>query len=183
MLRVYLGTIEHDNKHTYIYAYIDHQMFRSHDGAGVDVLVVEHVHVLDLGGGGIRHGLRGAADEARGGLLVVGAADVRVRGKRVGHVGPHLRRLPRAALHPLQHLPRLHVPRHRQLAHLRGHRHRRHASDGFGSALDPPLAALAVHLYLDVHRLEWPLLPELEGFLGLRHAAQMRKVIQGAHDL
>ena len=51
-------------------------MIRSHDGAGVDVLVVEHVHVVDLRRGGVGHGLRCAADEARRCLLVVGAADV-----------------------------------------------------------------------------------------------------------
>jgi hypothetical protein len=38
---------------------------------------------------------------------------------------------------------------------------------------------------LEFHKthLLWPLLPELEGFPCLRHAAQISEVIQGAHDL
>jgi hypothetical protein len=186
-------------------------MHASHDGAGVDVLVAEHGHVLDLRSAGVCHGLRRAADEARGSLLVVGAADVGVGGERVGHVGPHLGVLA-GGLDALQHLGGLHVPGHRALALLRVHRHARHAAHRLHRALHATLATFAVHLHLDVHRLQPPpmhqnssgmhadaweeikyimikgkhylqrsLLPELERLLRLRDAAHMRHVVQDAH--
>lgn len=102
-----------------------------HDGAGVDVVVVEEV----ADGVGAAVGLREVAVlvavvavavvvvAGAEGLLVVEVVLGRREVERQVWVWPELRLLPRPP-HLLQHPLPLHVPRHRHLLHLQLHLHR-----------------------------------------------------------
>uniref|UniRef100_A0A0A9DNR9 Uncharacterized protein n=1 Tax=Arundo donax TaxID=35708 RepID=A0A0A9DNR9_ARUDO len=150
-------------------------MHRSHEGAGVGVVIAEdRGEALLLAAGGRDEGVHPAHVTRRGPLVVDRRRHVEVS---VGYIGPQLGALPRGLDAP-QHPLWLHEPLHRHLLLLPDDVHRLHPSH-FGKGVpDLELATLAVHPHLQLYRLELlppPVLPLSAGSRQLRHHA--------SHDL